>query len=116
VSYGLVMVLILIGAVAYYTGRMSRSRPSDVEAIETYAKSKNLRVVSVSQNNGRWRYWLRGRLLLSNLARTFIVVAESPDGARHEIHVAFDPWAFSKGLQVLQERQISVDGRGANSA
>jgi len=116
VSFGLITILLLIVGVMYFTGRVSRSRPSDLEDIEAFAKSRNLRIISVDQNNGRWRYWLRGRLLVSNLARTFIVIAESPDGVRREIHVAFDPWGFSKGLQVLQERQIPVDGNGIKPA
>jgi hypothetical protein len=113
-SYGFLLFLIAAAAILFFQARSHRARPSDLEAIEDYAKSRGMTVASIKQNNSYWRYWLRGRLLLSNLSRTFIVITNSPDGSRHEIHVAFDPWGSSKGLQVLEERQSLPTAVGLN--
>ena len=85
-------------------GRILKSRPSDYAAIETFAASKGTKVISIKRNDNHWRYWLRGKLLLSNISRIFIVTVEASDGARREFHLAFDPLGSSGGLRVLEER------------
>jgi len=78
--------------------------PSQRSAIEDYASSKGLRVVEVIESGNHWFYWLRGKLLLSNIARIFVVDVEAIDGSRHRIHVAFEPWG-NKPMQVLLEQR-----------
>ena len=87
--------------------RPPASRSSDLAAIDAFAASKALRVISVTENGNHWYYWLRGKLLLSNLARIFVVVGEAVDGSRRQIHVAFDPLSSSKELKVLLERALA---------
>jgi hypothetical protein len=77
-----------------------------MKAIQAFAISNGLRVVSITQRNNPWRYWVRGQVLLSNLTRIFVLVAEVPGGSLREVHVAFDPLAKRKGLQVLLEKSI----------
>ena len=99
-----IVILSVLAVVVYVRRRMSRSRKSDFESIERFASSRSLRVVEISQNDNHWRYWLRGKFTLSNLARVFVLVAEDADGVRHEIHLAFDPLSGSKDPRVLQEK------------
>jgi hypothetical protein len=108
-----VLALVALGAVALLCvwGYLKTSRPSDYEAINDLVAGRGLRTVSVSRDDAYWRYWLRGRLLLSNCARVYVVVAEAPGGARQEIHVAFDQWPPSTGgVQVLLERDLPAVG------
>jgi hypothetical protein len=90
-KYLIFLVLAAFVGASYLRHRMSRSRTSDLTAIERYINSNNLRVVEITQNGNHWRYWLRGNLLLSNVARIYLVTAESSDGALSTIHMAFDP-------------------------
>lgn len=68
-------------------------------------------MVTVTRDDNYWRYWATGRLFsLSNLARIYVLVGKDPNGATHEIHIAFDNWPPSKGeLQVLRELQVPED-------
>jgi len=84
--------------------RRAQNKPLDLAEINALVASKSLRVISITENDNHWYYWLRGNLFISNLAHFFVVVAQAADGTRREIHVAFDPLAESKGLQVLLER------------
>ena len=102
----ILLVLAVFAGAIYLRWRWSRATSSDFEAIETYARSRNLRVIEVDQSGNHWRYWLRGKLLLSNVARIFIVTVEGVNGARSKLHVAFDPVSGSRGLKLLQEKQI----------
>jgi hypothetical protein len=99
-----VIVLGVLVVAVYLRARMSRSRESDFEAIERFAESRDLRVVDMSRNDNHWRYWLRGKFTLSNLARVFVLVAEDRNGVRREIHLAFDPLNKSEDPKVLQEK------------
>ena|SRR5271166_1813628 len=80
---------------------------SESVEIESFATSRNMRVISVLPNDNHWYYWLRGNLHVSNLAHFYVVIAELPDGTQREIHVAFDSWAQSKGMKVLVDRKYS---------
>jgi len=96
----------VIGLRKFQRRRIADPRPEDLAAINTFAASRNVRIVSVTRHDDPWYYWLRGKLLVSNLARFCVVVTESAEGARSEVHVAFDPWSPSKGMQVLLERPM----------
>jgi hypothetical protein len=102
-----ILVLLAFIAALVFGARSSKARPSDFEAIEAFAKVRALRIVSVEQRYNPWPYWLRGRLLLSNMARIFVVTANSDEGGRRELHVAFDNWGTSGGIQVLREIAIA---------
>ncbi|TLY51716.1 MAG: hypothetical protein E6K53_06495 [Gammaproteobacteria bacterium] len=96
---------IFLGAL-YLRWRISRPRQSDFDAIETYATTKGLRVDKILKSKNYWRYFLRGHVLLSNVARVYVINASTFDGARREIHVAIDP--VSPGaLKILQEKSLS---------
>ena len=84
--------------------RATQRKPTDLADIDTFVASQGLRVLSVTQTDNHLYYWLRGNLLLSNLARTFVVIAQASDGVRREIHIAFDPLRRPKGPRVLLER------------
>jgi hypothetical protein len=107
-SYAFLAFAAVFVGVMFLQSRVRRARPADFEAMRAYVQSRGLRVVAIQQNNNHWRYWLRGRIRLSNLARTFVLVADSPDGMRSEIHFAFDPWSQSGQLQVLSEETQSA--------
>ena len=83
-----------------------RIGPSEHElaAIDGYATSHGLDVARISSGPSHWFYWLRGKLSLSNLASIYVVSASQPEGPPRQIHVAFDPLAKSKGMQVLLEK------------
>jgi hypothetical protein len=87
--------------------RNPRQEPTPLEsaAINDYAESRGLQVERISAHGNHWYYWLRGILRLSNIASIYIVTAQSPDRAQHQIHVAFDPMFEPKQLQVLLERR-----------
>ena len=93
-------------AVLYLRFRLTRSRPSDYEAIDSFLRTRGLTRIAVQRDDNYWRYWLRGKLYLSNCARIYIVEANEPGGQRREIHVAFDQWPMmgTARLQVLLER------------
>ena len=82
----------------------AQPQPEDLAAIEAIAASRSARIVSIARHDNPWYYWLRGKLLISNMARFCVVVIESSSGKRSEVHVAFDPWSRAKGMQVLLER------------
>jgi hypothetical protein len=96
----------VIGLRKFQRRRTADPLPQDLAAISALTTSRNVRIVSVTRHEDPWYYWLRGKLLISNMARFCVVVTESADGARSEIHVAFDPWSPSKGMQVLLERPV----------
>lgn len=101
----LIAVLALFVGALFLRLRTSRSRQSDFDAIETYARSMGLQISEISEGGNHWRYWLQGHVLLSNIARTFVIKAMTPDGKYQEIHVAIDP--MSPGaLKVLQEKSL----------
>ena len=89
------------------TRRRAQTKPADLQEINAFVASRSLRAISINENDNHWYYWLRGNLFISNLAHFFVVVAQAADGTRREIHVAFDPLAKSKGLQVLLERAVA---------
>ena len=97
-----VLVLLAFIAALRFGARASKARPSDFEAIEAFARARALRVISIEQRYNPWPYWLTGHLVLSNLARIFVVTADSIEG-RRELHVAFDIWRNSPAIQLLQE-------------
>jgi hypothetical protein len=103
----LALVLAIFAAAQWLALYLSKTRPSDIAAIEAYAEAHSLRVISVRRFDNHWRYWLRGKLLLSNVARIFIVVAESAESGRRELHIAFDNWGKSGALEVLQDLPIA---------
>lgn len=112
-----VLALVGLGAVALFGVwcHLKRSRPSDYGAINELVAGRGLQTLSVTRDDTYWRYWLRGRLLLSNCARVYVVVAEAPGGARQEIHVGFDQWPpATGGLQVLLERDLPAVGSEAH--
>ena len=87
-----------------FQARSLKARPSDFEAIEVFAKARALHVISIEQRYNPWPYWLRGHLLISNLARIFVVTADSGEGGRRELHVVFDSLGKSGGsIHVLRE-------------
>lgn len=104
-SYAFLVFLVIFVAVLFLQRYSSRSQPTDYVAIEDFAKAQGMNIVSVTQDNNHWRYWSKGHLV-SNLARMFVVVAQAPDGTRHEFHVAFDPWSGSKDMKVLQGLKV----------
>src|SRR5262245_44366995 len=109
-EYGAVFVVLLIflGAL-YLRRRWSRATASDFRAIRAYAQSRNLQILEIVQSGNHWRYWLRGNLLLSNVARIFVVTVENPGGQRRKLHVAFDPIGGSRELKLLQEKPVSKE-------
>jgi len=96
----------MIGFRKFQARRSAQPQPEDLAAITAFASSRNARVVSVTRHDDPWYYWLRGKLLISNLARFCVVVMESASGSRSEVHLAFDPWRRSEGMQVLLERPV----------
>ena len=103
----LVLVLAILVAALRLRLYFSKTRPSDIAAIDAYAAAHSLRVISVRRSNYYWRYLLSGKAFLSNVARVFIVVVESAESARRELHVAFDNWGRSGEMQVLQDTPIA---------
>ncbi|SRR5260221_8172017 len=103
-QYTIIIVLIAFAVIAFFGRRAAKPRESDFEAIDAYARSRNLRVVKVANSSNHWRYWARGRLLLSNLSRVYIVTAESASGSPLEIHIAFDPLSGADKPKVLLEK------------
>ncbi len=88
-----------------YRSELTRGRPSDHPAIDEFMVARHWRTIAVTRDDHYWRYWIRGKLGLSNCARIYVIVAERPGGDRREVHVAFDPWPWGDGqLQVLAER------------
>jgi hypothetical protein len=99
------LVPLFAAAVLYMRYRLTRFRPSDVEVIDELLSSRGLNRIAVTKHNNYWRYWIRGKLTLSNCARLYIIEAEEPGGSRREIHIAFDDWPLGSGrLQVLMDR------------
>ena len=99
----------LAALVLYLRARLLESQPSDYRAIDVLLAARGLRPIAVTRDDDYWRYWLRGRLSLSNCARIYVAVGEDPDGARRELHVAFDPWQLGTvEADVLLEREASV--------
>jgi hypothetical protein len=97
----LIAALLLAGWLLVYRWTY-RSRPSDVQAINAWAASKELRVISIHHY---WRqlWWMRRGLSLSTFARFYLVVADRPRCARkREIYVAFDPLRPGE-LKVLEK-------------
>ena len=72
-------------------------------------ESKGLHVVSVAHNVNPWYYWIRGKFLLSNAARIYVALAESRQGQRRTIHIAFDDGFFgrTKDPQILLEKDAA---------
>jgi hypothetical protein len=103
-SFGFLLFAAVCVGIMFLHSRSVRARPADFEAMRAYAQSRGLRVVSIQQNNNYWRYWMRGRIRLSNMSRIFVLVAETPDGTQSEIHFGFDPSDESGQLQILQEK------------
>jgi hypothetical protein len=101
----LIAVLALFAAALYSRWRTSQPRQSDFDAIETYTTANGLRVKKISIGGNHWRYWLRGHVLLSNIARTYIIDGTTLDGKHLEIHVAVDPLSPGE-LKVLQEKSL----------
>ena len=101
----IVLVLLAFIAAHRFAAKIAKAKPSDFEAIEAFVKARALRVISIEQRYNQWPYWLRGHLRLSNIARIFVVTAESHLGVgRREFHVAFDDnWGASHDLQLLRE-------------
>jgi hypothetical protein len=85
----------------------AKARASDYAAIEEFAAARSLRIISVCRNDNHWRYWLRGKLSLSNVARVFIVVVEPAGVGRRELHIAFDDWRGSRTLRLPQDIPVS---------
>jgi hypothetical protein len=90
----ILLIPLAAAAVLYLRYRMSRSRPSDYEAIGKLLMVRGLNPIAVPRDNYDWRYWIRGKLILSTCARISIVEAQGPSGDHREIHVAFDAWVF----------------------
>jgi nicotinamide mononucleotide adenylyltransferase len=103
----LVLALAIFAAALRLRLYFSKTRPSDIAAIDAYAVAHSLRVISVRRSNNYWRYLLRGKAFLSSVARVFIVVMESAESARRELHVAFDNWGGAGEMQVLQDTPIA---------
>jgi hypothetical protein len=102
----LAAVLILFIGSLYFRWRISLPRQSDLDAIETYARSRGLKISEIHAGADHWRYWLRGNFLLSNVARIYVIEAIAPDGKRMAIHAAIDPMNPGE-LKVLQESSLS---------
>ena len=103
-----VMLICGLPFVVYLRFRLTKSRPSDHLAIEEFLKDRGLRQIRVTRDDNYWRYWIRGRLSMSNCARIYVVQCESPDGPPREIHIAFDDWSLTRGkLQVVLEREAT---------
>jgi hypothetical protein len=101
----LIVVLALFAGAHYWGWKISQPRQSDFDAINTYAAANGLKVSKISISGNHWRYWLRGHVLLSNIARIYVINASTLDGKHQEIHVAVDP--MSPGaLKVLQEKSL----------
>jgi hypothetical protein len=104
----LLLILAFLAGALYFGWRTSVPRKGDFDAIEAYARSRGLQVSEVRAANNHWRYWLRGKLSLSNLARIYIVTAKTASGACTEIHMAVDPISRSSALTVLEENSVSA--------
>ena len=83
--------------------------PQDLAKIRAIVESKGLRVVSIAHNVNPWYYWIRGKLLVSNVARIYVALAESQEGKRRTIHIAFDDGLFgrTKDPQILIEKDTA---------
>ena len=105
----LAIVPLLIAGQIYLIYRFTKSRPSDYGSINAMLNARSLKKIAVTRgNNNFFRYWIRG-YGLSNVARIYIVTAEEQDGSRREIHVAFDDWSSNGELQVLLEKEPSIE-------
>jgi len=103
-----ILVVLAFIAWARFGARFSKAQPSDFEAIEAFAKTRALRVISIEQRHNPWPYRLDGHLRLSNVARIFVVVTESDQKGFRELHVAFDSWWGASGdLQLLREVEVA---------
>jgi len=102
----LIVVLVLFAGACYLDWKTSKPRKSDFDAIEAYAAANGLTVSKIGEGGNHWRYWLGGHVLLSNIARIYVVNASTVDGGRREIHVAFDPLRPG-ALKILQEKSLS---------
>jgi hypothetical protein len=87
----------MIGLRKFQERRSAQPQPEDLATIEAFAASRSARIVSVARHDDPWYYWLRGKLLISNMARFYIVMIESSSGEEFEGHVAFDPLAPCQG-------------------
>lgn len=103
--YFLVAVLMVLGAATCWGSGISQPRPSDFELIERYSAARGLKVDKTRKGGNHWRYWLQGNLKSSNVARIYVIEAETPDGRRIGIHVAVDPMCPGE-LKLLEEREL----------
>ena len=101
-----ILILAILFGAAYIRGRLMRPRPSDLGDIRALLDSRGLRFLKSREAGDQWRYWLRGKLLLSNVARIFVVDVEDAQGQRKEIHIAFDPMRKEKGAIILEETEV----------
>jgi hypothetical protein len=60
----------------------------------------------VATSGNHWRYWLRGKLTLSNIARMYVVDATNEAGQTRRLHLALDPMRKAEGVILLQEEQL----------
>jgi len=106
---------LLFGAVACISWLLLRSRPTDQSAIATFAECRRLRIISVTRSYNLFRYWLRG-FGVSNTVRSYIVAVEDSEGARSDIHLAFDSLFGHGQMEVLQPPGLALapPGRSAN--
>ena len=96
------LMVTIAAALLFFIANTKRTRESDINIINEYAKSINSKVISLTRSDKYWAYWLRGRLDLSNMAKIFIVVLEGPDRTEMEVHLAVDPFSLGEKLKVLR--------------
>jgi len=101
-----VLVILVLAIAILARGWIARSQPADADLLEKYVKDRSLRVTSVTVSHNHWRYWLRGKVTLSNLARMYVVDAVSDTGQTRRLHLAFDPMRKAEGVILLQEEQL----------
>jgi len=93
----------------YQRSKAPKADQQDLAKVNEIVSSKGLRVVSIAQNVSPWYYWIRGKFLLSNVARIYVALGESVQGKRRTIHIAIDDGIFgrSKDAQVLLEKDVA---------
>jgi hypothetical protein len=91
--------------------RSGRAVPSadDLAAVSAFAASQELHIISLRPNDNHWYYWIRGKLMLSNLASMYVITVNTRAGMQREIHIAITRGIFSRTmeLKVLMERALA---------
>jgi len=110
--FGLFLMILGGGTIAYLYWLLIRSRPADQRAIDIFTMQRGLRVISVTRSYNYFRYLIRGIANgLSSTTRFYDIAVEDSEGSRGDIHIAFDPLFGSGQLTVLKSEGLLVAPR-----